>query len=292
MTFSVSKLTSFSFRHCLSRGSFYVWFERGVGKYGVDFLGGHEIVAQINADTTSDDIRKVLAESGVEEADVQSFEPSSRQYGIRLNTARDPKEVKEKVSAALEKGFGKNFEIIKTDYVGPSVGEDLRTRALWAIGLGLAGILAFVAFRFEFAFALGAVVAIFHDVIVATGVYLLAGHLLNMATLAAALTILGYSVNDTIVIFHRVREELDNPRGRTLSALVNDSINITLVRTMITHALTMFAVLALLIFGTGELKDLSLFLFAGIIAGSYSTIYIASPVMIAWHKFRGGTEAV
>lgn len=287
--------------------SVYVWTSQGQEKYGVDFLGGHELVVQVNADTSTQEINKILEENGIEDTFAQAFEPGSRQYVIRLRSEEESKTVREKVSAALEKKFGKTvagkspegteiqtpaFEILKTDFVGPTVGAELRRKALLAVVIGLLGILIFVAIRFEFAFAFGAVVAVFHDVIVSMGVYLFAGHTINMATLAAALTIVGYSVNDTIVIFDRVREELRNSKGRTLSQLVNDSINATLSRTLITQFLTLLAVLSLLIFGGGELSDLSLFLTAGMIAGTYSTIYIASPIMIAWHKFRGGTERV
>jgi preprotein translocase subunit SecF len=181
---------------------------------------------------------------------------------------------------------GQEIRVLKTDYVGPTVGEELRKKALWATVAGLVFILLYLTFRFEFAFGLGAVVAIFHDVTVSIGIYLAAGFTINMGTIAAALTILGYSVHDTIVVFDRVREELNHRKSFVLSELLNDCINSTLSRTLITTMLTIFSVAALLIFGGSTIADMSFFLLVGLISGTYSTVYIAAPVVLAWEHFR------
>lgn len=274
--------------------SFWVWFDQKEGKYGVDFRGGHDIVVKVTGDANSETIREALDKSEVGEAIVQSFEVGSQQYSIRLGGEKaegtaevdNAKLVRLKVQNALSKAFENNFEILKTDYVGPTVGKELRKKALIATVLGLVGILLYLTFRFEFAFALGAVVGVFHDIIISTGLYLYSGYQINMGTIAAALTIVGYSVHDTIVIFDRVREEIYKRKDFNLADLMNESINATMSRTIITTMLTLFSVVALLIFGGGSISDLSFYLLVGVICGTYSTIYIAAPVVLAWDYLR------
>jgi preprotein translocase SecF subunit len=139
---------------------------------------------------------------------------------------------------------------------------------------------------------LGTVVALIHDVTIATGIYLISGHMVGMATLAGALTIVGYSVNDTVVIFDRVREERKKKRSYNMKDVVNEALNFTLSRTVITHVLTLFSALALYIVGTGEIKDLSLYLVAGIVLGAYSTMFVVSPIVVWWEGRKIGEGAV
>lgn len=273
---------------CTITFSIYTFIEKGDSKYGVDFSGGYEFV--VNAPgADAEKIRSLLTAKGIEDSVVQSFEKGSTQYLIRLGGSNevDVEGTKNKIADYL-KGDYKDAQILKADYVGPAVGSELKTKAILAVSLALAGILGFISFRFEFAFALGAVVALFHDVIFSTGIYLLAGQTFSMGALAAALTVVGYSVNDTIVIFDRIREEISKSQRYNLIEVMNRCINMMLSRTLITHMLTLFSTLALYIFGGGAIADLSLFLLAGIVTGSYSTIYIACPVVLAWHRFRGG----
>jgi preprotein translocase SecF subunit len=159
-----------------------------------------------------------------------------------------------------------------------------------AVFLGILGILVYIAFRFEFAVGLGTIVALFHDVIIATGIYLVSGHVIGMATLAGALTIIGYSVNDTVVVFDRVREERRKRKSYNIVDVINEAQNFTLARTVITHMLTFFSAVALYVLGGGDIKDLSLYLCAGILLGSYSTIFIVSSVVIMIEG-RKGVEA-
>lgn len=269
-------------------GSLYLWFSLGTAKYGVDFVGGHEIVVHVE-NASSETVRAALEKTDLPEVSVQSFELQSSEFAIRLGgEASETEKVRQTVDFALKSTFGEKAEIRKTDFVGPTIGHELKQRAILATFLGLFAIMIYVAFRFEFAFALGAVVALFHDVIVSMGIFLVTGHSLGMSSLAAALTIIGYSVNDTIVIFDRVREELLRQKKYNIVELFNYCINLTLSRTIITHLLTLFSALSLYLIGGSSIADLSLFLVAGIVAGTYSTIYIASPVAIAWHRFRGG----
>ena len=140
----------------------------------------------------------------------------------------------------------------------------------------------YISVRFEFAFALGAIVALFHDIVIGLGIYLMLGETISVTTLAAALTLLGYSVNDTIVIFDRIREKLITAKSYVLENVINEALTEMLSRTIITSILTLFSAVALLIFGGGEIRDLSLFLVVGIVIGCYSTVFIASPVALWW----------
>lgn len=263
--------------------AFYQWFSKGEEKYGTDYRGGAEIVVALESDSGA--VRKALEEAGIKDPLVQAFHTGgSNEFLIRLDETNNPKQV---VLDALAKPFGADkVTIVKSDIVGPTIGAELREKALIATIVSLIMIVVYVAIRFEFAFALGALVALMHDVIVATGIYLLAGYSLNASTLAGALTIVGYSVNDTIVIFDRVREELFKRYDADLKVIVNEAINAMLGRTIITSLLTLFSAIALYVMGGGALADLSFYLIFGLIAGVYSTIYIASPVTMAVVNFR------
>ncbi|MBX7137347.1 MAG: protein translocase subunit SecF [Oligoflexia bacterium] len=267
--------------------SIYVWFEQGDSKYGVDFKGGNEFLVKFTDPTNSEAIRQLLNKSGLDGATVQAFEGDSNEFSIRIGGEVDSKSARAKVDSGLTAALSGKYQIVKSDYIGPTIGEELRRKGLIATVLAMVMILAYVSYRFEFAFALGAVLAVFHDVIVATGVYLLAGHQINMGTVAGALTIVGYSVNDTIVIFDRVREELLKDRHTPISSIFNTAINFTLSRTVVTSLLTLLSACALLVLGGGAIRDLSLYLVAGIIAGCYSTVFIASPIVVLWEKLRG-----
>lgn len=293
--FLAKKYIAFIFSALMIAASAYIWFERGEAKFGIDYRGGHEIIVKAEQGISSPDIRRALSDGGVENPVVQAFEAESNEYSIRLGGMVDKEGheikdesriVREAVVAALSKAFPDKVEVIKTDFVGPTIGKELRKKALIAILVGLVGMLAYITYRFEFAFAVGAVVALFHDVIVAMGIYLFCGFDIGVATLAAALTIVGYSVNDTIIVFDRMREEIFKRKDFDLIELMNESINATLSRTVITSLLTFFSALALLLFGGAAIADLSLFLCVGVVCGTYSTIFIASPVALAWENFR------
>lgn len=267
--------------------SVYKWVTLGDQKYGLDYTGGLEIVARIEGEAGSEGIRKVLFDVGYQNIMVQSFEPATKEYSIRLGGIIDQAEESKKgIEQALVAAYPKGVEVLKTDYVGPAVGQELKRQAILAIVIALIGMLIYIAFRFELAFAVGAVMAIFHDVIIATGVYLLTGERLSMAALAAALTLVGYSVNDTIVVFDRIREEIIKRRDEDLVGVINYSLNVTLSRTVITSLLTLFSAIGILIFGGGALREISMYLVSGIIVGTYSTIFIASPVALAWSDMQ------
>ena len=269
--------------------SLAVWFVKKDDKYGIDYKGGYEIIVKFNGDDVNgQDIRNSLSKIGFDEAIVQAFN-NSNEFVLRLSDREKNTEV---LKSSLRDTFNENifkgdekkddFEILKIDYVGPTAGEELRTQALIAIIISVIGILIYISVRFEFAFALGAIVALFHDIVIGLGIYLMLGETISVTTLAAALTLLGYSVNDTIVIFDRIREKLITAKSYVLENVINEALTEMLSRTIITSILTLFSAVALLIFGGGEIRDLSLFLVVGIVIGCYSTVFIASPVALWW----------
>jgi SecD/SecF fusion protein len=168
--------------------------------------------------------------------------------------------------------------------VGPTMGEEILRSAVVALLLSLLGILVYVAFRYEFSFAIGAIVAIIHDVLMTLGWYALAGRELNSTMIAAVLTIIGFSINDTIVIFDRIREDLKLGVRGTFRELINQALNQTLSRTIITSGTVFLATLALYLFGGGAINDFAFTFLVGILTGTYSSIYIASALVLWWHK--------
>lgn len=267
--------------------SIYTWIDQGGAKYGIDFVGGHELIVQIKEDASSDSVRAALAGENLESLVVQAYDSASNEFAVRVGGAvGDADGVLSTITTALTAKFPAGIDVLQTNYIGPTIGSELRKKALIAITLGLVAILIYIGVRFEFSFALGAVVAVFHDVIVSVGVYIMTGNSINMGTIAAALTIVGYSVNDTIVIYDRVREEIFKAKNFDLREIMNYSMTVTLSRTIITSLLTLFSAVALLIWGGGAIRELSICLVAGLIAGTYSTMFIASPVTLLIDRIR------
>lgn len=292
--------------------SFYTWFEQGETKYGTDFNGGYEFTVRVEeaTDETTGVLRKAFSNAGFNNVVIQEYEgdrllnDGKREYGLRLsgnmNNFDDSKasskelnayikDIETKVKQTFDATFTNKYELLNSSYIGPTIGDELKKNALTAFIIGLFIVLAYISYRFEFAFALGAVVAVAHDAIVTGGLYLITGHSITMTTVAAVLTIVGYSVNDTIVIFDRVREVIfkkSENEKLNLVEIFNQCINETLSRTIVTSISTLLAALALLFLGGGAIEDLSFFMVVGVIVGTYSTIYIASPVVLAWEKFR------
>jgi SecD/SecF fusion protein len=192
------------------------------------------------------------------------------------------------ILAKLQKAFPESGIVaFGQDTVGPQIGLEFAKSALIALGLGMVGILFYVTLRFEFSFALGALVALLHDVIITLGVFSLIGGELSLVMVGAILTIAGYSINDTIVVFDRIREGLKNGERGTVQTLMNTSINETLSRTILTGGTTLLSVGALYFFGGAVLRDFSFAILVGILVGTYSSIYIAAPVVLWASKLRG-----
>jgi preprotein translocase subunit SecF len=197
-------------------------------------------------------------------------------------------EVSEATAAALkEETFLGTFSILSVENVGPQIGGELKRKGILAVLLSLAGMLIYIALRFELRFGVGAVVAIFHDVAVTLGLYTFFGYEFNLTTIAAFLTLVGYSVNDTVVVFDRVRENMQRSRREDLGTILNTSLNQTLSRTVMTSGTTLLVVLTLFLYGGDVLRGFSFVLLIGIVVGTYSSVFVASPVVLWWERFLG-----
>jgi len=267
----------------LSLGSIFL---HGGLRYGVDFAGGILIQIKFSKPADISEVRNALEVTGSKEVMVQAF-GGENEFLIRVEkTTEDLEAVSKTIQASLQEQFkGKELEIRRVEVVGPKVGKDLKTKALWAVGLSALGILIYVAWRFrEIAFGLGGIVALFHDVIVVYGTISLGNIEYSLNVMAVVLTIIGFSINDTIVIFDRVRENIKKMRKESLETIFNVSINETLGRTILTSGTVMMVVLILFFFGGPVIHDFAFALIVGLISGTYSTIYVASPVVLFWEQ--------
>ena len=251
--------------------------------YGIDFTGGTLVQVQFKEARPIGDVRSAIGGLSLGDTVIQNF-GSEGEFLIRVEkSSGDIKGVESIVKTALVKKFGKDaFEMRRTEMVGPKVGADLRQKALSSMLFALIGILIYISFRFQFRQAIASVVALLHDVIITLGVFSLSGKEFTLPIVAAVLTIIGYSLNDTIVVFDRIRENTRASRRAEYSGLVNKSINQTLSRTLLTSGTTLVAVLAFLILGGDIISDVAFALAVGIAAGTYSSIYVASPILLAW----------
>lgn len=256
-----------------------VFVSRGEKNFGVDFSGGTLQQYMFSNPVKADDVRNALKEIGYGSASIQ-------QYGNPKEVIiRTQDDITKKLDKAFKEKFKDNsFSILRVETVGPAVGKNLRQNAVISLMLGLVGILVYVMFRFNLKYGIAGVVALLHDVLFAIGALAITGRQFDLTIVAALLTIAGYSINDTIVIFDRIRENLRLVKKGSFEEVVNLSVNQTLGRTILTTGVTMLVVVALLIFGGAVLNDFAFCLFVGFLSGVYSTVYIASPLIISWHK--------
>jgi preprotein translocase subunit SecF len=267
----------------ISLGSVFLF---GGLKYGVDFAGGILIQVKFSKPVDISEVRSAMDTMGSKEAMVQAF-GGENEYLIRVEKASGDLEVlSRKIQVSLQEQFkGKPLEIRRVEVVGPKVGKDLKEKAMLAVGLSFLAILIYVAWRFkQVSYGLGGIVALFHDVIVTYGAISIAGIEYSLNVLAVILTIIGFSINDTIVIFDRVREDVKKFRKEDLETIFNTAINETLGRTILTSGTVMMVVLILFFFGGSVIHDFAFALIVGLITGTYSTVYIASPVVLFWEK--------
>jgi SecD/SecF fusion protein len=266
-------------------------FKRGGDAVGVEFTGGDEITLGFAQDKIVDEakIRSALGELDLGDAMLayqKSLDTGIRTLTLTLKRSEKAGDNADKlVVEKLRTSFPESeFKVLNANKVGPAIGKEIRGTALAAMFWAMLGIMVYVAFRYEFSFAIAAVIAVIHDVLITTGVYFIAGRELNGTTIAALLTIIGFSMNDTIVIFDRIREDLKLGVRGTFREVINRAVNETLSRTIITSGTTFLATLALFIFGGGPVNDFAFTFLVGVIVGVYSTVYIASAVVLWWHK--------
>ncbi len=261
--------------------------------YGVDFTGGVLVQLRFEQPTTDNQLREALG--GVNAPPITRF-GSDNEYVIRapIQEGVEVAEVAASIAAQAEATFGEgSFEVMRRESVGPKIGAELQQKALMAVIFSLVLTLLYIAFRFEFRFGVASVIATAHDVLVILGLLALFRVEIALPTVAAILTILGYSLNDTIVVFDRIRENLNKRGGRREDPfrLVNGSINETLPRTVLTSGTTLVVLMSLLILGGGVIRDFAVVLILGVMIGTYSSIFIASPALLEIQKRYGTGEA-
>jgi preprotein translocase SecF subunit len=264
-------------------------------RYSVDFTGGVLLQVRTSEVLPADQVRDALEKGGFPGVELQRLAGESRnEFMIRMRTAGegDPFPA---VQRAIQTRFpGMNVELRRNDAVGPKVGSELRQKAIWAVLTSLGAILLYVGFRYEFKFALGAVVALFHDVFVTLGVLCFTGREVSLTVVAALLTIAGFSINDKIVVFDRIRERHRALRKETHSRMMDIAVNETLSRTVITNITVMLTAVALLLWGGDVLRDFSLSITLGMLLGTYSSVFLASALALdiwIWLDRRKGIDA-
>ena len=267
----------------VAAGVFYA-VQNGV-PLGIDFSGGTIVVVQFDKPVSDDAVRQAVTTVAAENV-IQTFgDPAANQKMIRIPQLVQEQGASLDVNAratvdALTKANLGTFKVINTELVGPVIGAELQRKGIYATLASIVGITIYIGLRFRFAFAIGAIAATFHDILVTLAFLFFFGYDLSLNVVAAILTITGYSVNDTIVIFDRVRENLRTKRKDSLQAVVNQSVNQTLGRTVITAGATFLAVLSLYLFGGEVLEGFAFTMLVGIVSGTYSTVFIAAAIAI------------
>ena len=254
----------------------------GGPRLGIDFQGGILMQLQFEQPIPAQEIRDALAEIGLADAEIQHF-GGDREAIIRVGVEAGGEDVTDEILGAVNEAHPDNpAEVRRVELVGPKVGGELRNRATLAILYALIGILIYISLRFEFKFAVGAVAALVHDVLITLGVFSLLGLEVTLPVVAALLTIVGYSLNDTIVIYDRIREDRRKMYGKSFVDIVNTSLNESLSRTIVTSVTTLVVVICLFAFGGEVIRDFAFALIIGVIVGTYSSLYVASPLVVEW----------
>ncbi|HOJ51857.1 MAG TPA: protein translocase subunit SecF [Syntrophales bacterium] len=254
---------------------------------GIDFAGGTLIQIKFFEPVPADDLRKALVEVGVKDAIIQPFGKDE----VVVRTAESSSELKglsERLQEALSAKYAKKkvFEIQRVEVVGPKVGRDLTRKAILAVLFSWVGMLVYVAIRFEFRYAVGGIVGVIHDVIVVLGIFTLLGKEFTLSIVAALLTVIGYSIHDSIVVFDRIRENVRKEGRKDLATVMNASINQTLSRTILTSFTTALVCAVLYAFGGAVIRDFAFVLLAGVVFGTYSSVFVAGSVVLAFEKYR------
>lgn len=273
-----------------------LFFTRGVN-FGIDFAGGTDVRVRFAQATTAGDLRADLSDLDLPDLTVQEFGREGKEFLLRFEpeTATAMNTVAETIKGALAKKHtgDDTFEILSVESVGPKVGEDLRRRGFLAVAFTTLFMGIYIAMRFELSFGIGAVIALAHDVLIALLALVVSQTIFDLTTLAAMLTVIGFSVHDTIIVSDRVRENLKKNRRASLAQVINTSINETLSRTILTTGTALLVLLALYFLGGPGLEPFAFTLIVGFLTGTYSSIYIAAPVVLFWSnrsKLAGDAE--
>lgn len=260
-----------------------VQIARGHANLGIDFAGGTSIQLKFEKPVVLHAIRLALENGGLRDFDLQDL-PTENKILIRMKKSEEELgHVAEAITTILSQKFPDNKYVVdSTTVIGPKVGGRLRTDAAKAVAVAVIGLLIYVAFRFQIRFGVGATIATFHDVLAVLGLFYIMGKEINLILVTALLTIAGYSLTDTVVVFDRIRENLRLKQKEDLKAVMNSSINEVLSRTIITSTTVLLTSLALFFFGGEVIHDFSLAMIMGVIVGTYSSIFVASPIVLLW----------
>jgi preprotein translocase subunit SecF len=262
-----------------------VQIANGKANLGIDFAGGTSMQLKFEKPINLHEVRRALEDGGVKDFDLQDL-PAVQKILIReKKTTQQLGQVSEMIKGIISKKFPDNkFVVDSTTEIGPKVGGKLRTDAAQAVAMATLGILIYIAIRFKFDFAVGATVATFHDVLAVLAIFFLLGKEINLILVTALLTIAGYSLTDTVVVFDRIRENLRTKLKEPVEAVMNRSINEVLSRTIVTSFTVLLTSLALFFFGGEVIHDFSLAMIMGVVIGTYSSIFVASPIALYWER--------
>ncbi|RMF87329.1 MAG: protein translocase subunit SecF [Nitrospinota bacterium] len=250
--------------------------------YGIDFAGGTLLEFRFPRPLPIEQIRQALQKIGLGKSIIQAA-GEGRDILIRVQETDQPlQELRHQIQETLKSELKEEFEVLRVDQVGPKAGTALRRQALLALIYATIGVLIYISWRFEFRFGIAAVLALVHDVIITVGIFTALNKEFTLTVIAALLTIAGYSLNDTIVVFDRIRENLRFRKREVYAGVINRSINETLSRTILTSGTTLLVVLALFFLGGPVIHDFAFVLLVGIITGTYSSIFVASPILVFW----------
>jgi SecD/SecF fusion protein len=262
---------------------------RGNKMFNIDFTGGDFLLVKSATELPEADIRASLGKIGLGSAVIQQEASQQQKQVSHFISVRSPFGTSDKIVHQLEQSFPTaHLTVERSEGVGPIMGTQLATTSLFALGIAILGILAYVTIRFEFSFAIGTIVAMLHDLVITLGIFVMTGREFSLVMVGAILTVAGYSINDKIVVFDRIREGLRSGRKGSIQYLMNASINETLSRTILTSGVTLLCMLSLLIFGGPVLSDFAFTNVVGVIVGTYSSIFIAAPIVLWWSNLRKG----
>jgi preprotein translocase subunit SecF len=259
-----------------------IWYRGGLN-YGIDFVGGTMVQVKFTAPSSVADIRAALAGTNLREVVVQDVGKDSREFQVRVLGAEHggADSVGEEIKKGLQGKFGEGmYDVQRVETVGPKVGKDLWRQAILAVAFATLVMGAYIAFRFDFRFGVGAAVALVHDVLMTLGALSIMNMEFDLTTVAALLTVVGYSVHDTVIVSDRIRENMRKMRRESLAAIINLSINETLARTLITSGTAILVTLALYLLGGSVIHSFAFALLVGFIVGTYSSIYVAAPIVL------------
>lgn len=259
---------------------------RGKANLGIDFIGGATVQLGFQEKIPLDKARAVLEKNGFEGASIQEVGESGKRILIRV---RESEGTSDKIQTLFRKEFVDNpFEVVSIEEIGPVIGQTLQRDALIAIAVSFCAIILYIALRFEFKFGVAAAIATMHDILAVLGIFYILHWEINLLIVTALLTLAGYSLTDTVVVFDRIRENLKRSKRDPLPKLVNNSINEVLSRTIITSLTVVLVLIPLVIFGGDVLHGFSIALLMGVIVGTYSSVFVASPILVVWQARTGG----